>query len=68
MLEKVSDISQWSERMRAPMEAIYGVEGFPKLWTEFNQGGYSIGPFDPESGSKIGPETSPKCHLKRIQE
>ena len=27
-------MSKWSPRMREPMEAVYGVEGFPKLWFE----------------------------------
>lgn len=31
MIEKVADVSKWSDRMRAPMEAIYGEE-FPSLW------------------------------------
>ena len=29
---QVEDVSNWSARMRQPMEAVYGVEGFPKLW------------------------------------
>ena len=33
---KVKDISQWSARMRAPMEAIYGVDYFPQLWNEWS--------------------------------
>ena len=31
---QVEDVSKWSPRMREPMEAVYGVEGFPKLWFE----------------------------------
>ena len=31
---QVEDVSNWSARMREPMEAVYGVEGFPKLWFE----------------------------------
>lgn len=31
MIENVADVSKWSDRMRAPMEAIYGDE-FPSLW------------------------------------
>ena len=30
--EAVRDVSKWSERMRAPMEATYGKEGFEKVW------------------------------------
>lgn len=26
------DVSNWSERMRAPMEAVYGKENFEKVW------------------------------------
>ena len=39
---QVEDVSNWSARMRQPMEAVYGVEGFPKLWfgTENNQRKY----------------------------
>ena len=31
---QVEDVSKWSPRMREPMEAVYGVEGFPNLWFE----------------------------------
>ena len=31
---QVEDVSKWSPRMREPLEAVYGVEGFPKLWFE----------------------------------
>ena len=37
MLDGVSNVENWSERMRKPMEEIYGVEGFPKLWAAFNK-------------------------------
>lgn len=33
MIEAVEDVSKWSPRMRAPMEEVYGVEGFPVLWS-----------------------------------
>merc|ERR1712127_675603 len=32
MIEEVADVSKWSPRMRAPMEAVYGEEDFPRLW------------------------------------
>lgn len=32
---KVIDVSNWSARMREPMEEIYGKEYFPTLWKEF---------------------------------
>ena len=32
LMVQVEDVSNWSARMRQPMEAVYGVEGFPKLW------------------------------------
>jgi len=32
MIEAVSDVSQWSDRMRKPMEEIYG-SSFPSLWS-----------------------------------
>lgn len=31
--EGLRDVSTWSAKMREPMEAIYGVENFPKLWS-----------------------------------
>jgi len=34
MIEKVSDVSQWSDRMRKPMEDIYG-SSFPSLWSSW---------------------------------
>ena len=34
LMVQVEDVSNWSARMRQPMEAVYGVEGFPKLWFE----------------------------------
>ncbi|XP_055697030.1 valacyclovir hydrolase-like [Phlebotomus papatasi] len=33
--ESIRDVSKWSERMRKPMEEVYGVEDFPKLWGEW---------------------------------
>ncbi len=30
LVSQVRDVSGWSERMRKPMEEIYGVDGFPK--------------------------------------
>ena len=37
MILKVRDVSQWSPRMRAPMEEIYGQEYFPVLWESWVQ-------------------------------
>jgi len=37
MIKQVEDVSNWSARMREPMEAVYGVEGFPKLWSAWCQ-------------------------------
>lgn len=34
-LEGLKDVSQWSERMRTPMEETYGKERFPILWSDF---------------------------------
>lgn len=34
MIEAVQDVSKWSDRMRAPMEAIYG-DSFPNLWSSW---------------------------------
>ena len=36
MIEKVEDVSQWSPRMREPMENIYG-DMFPSLWSQWVQ-------------------------------
>jgi len=35
LAESVRDVSVWSERMRKPMEEIYGVEEFPKFWSKW---------------------------------
>lgn len=35
MILKIKNVQDWSPRMRAPMEAIYGVDYFPQLWTEW---------------------------------
>lgn len=35
MILKVKDVSKWSERMRAPMEEIYGKDHFPVLWSQW---------------------------------
>merc|ERR1711936_129763 len=37
MIKQVKDVSNWSARMREPMEAVYEVEGFPKLWSAWCQ-------------------------------
>ena len=36
MITRVADVSQWSPRMRQPMEAIYGAK-FPALWAAWVQ-------------------------------
>ncbi|XP_059611408.1 valacyclovir hydrolase [Phlebotomus argentipes] len=33
--ESIRDVSKWSERMRKPMEEVYGKQEFPKLWSEW---------------------------------
>lgn len=38
MFEKIRDVSKWSERMRKPMEEMYGIDGFPKLWSAWVEG------------------------------
>ena len=35
MFERLRDVANWSARMREPFEAIYGREGFPKLWGDW---------------------------------
>ena len=35
MILKVRDVSQWSSRMRAPMEEVYGKDYFPILWEQW---------------------------------
>ena len=35
MVEGVRDVGKWSQRMREPMEATYGVDYFPVLWSEW---------------------------------
>uniref|UniRef100_A0A1B0CAM4 AB hydrolase-1 domain-containing protein n=1 Tax=Lutzomyia longipalpis TaxID=7200 RepID=A0A1B0CAM4_LUTLO len=35
IFENIRDVSKWSERMRKPMEEVYGKEEFPKLWSEW---------------------------------
>lgn len=34
----IRDVSKWSPKMRATMEAEYGVDEFPKLWSAFVDG------------------------------
>ncbi|XP_049535344.1 valacyclovir hydrolase [Anopheles darlingi] len=36
--EDIRDVSKWSARMREPMEKVYGVEYFPKLWSAWVDG------------------------------
>ena len=38
MINQVADVSKWSARMRKPMEDVYGVDYFPKLWSEWING------------------------------
>lgn len=33
--ESIRDVSKWSEKMRQPMEEVYGKEGFAKLWANW---------------------------------
>uniref|UniRef100_A0A336MFE1 CSON000821 protein n=1 Tax=Culicoides sonorensis TaxID=179676 RepID=A0A336MFE1_CULSO len=33
--EGIRDVSKWSEKMRKPMEDVYGKEGFQQLWSEW---------------------------------
>lgn len=35
MIRKIKEVKDWSPRMRAPMEAIYGEDYFPLLWKEW---------------------------------
>ncbi|XP_017482496.1 PREDICTED: valacyclovir hydrolase [Rhagoletis zephyria] len=34
-LQAIRDVQKWSPRMREPMEKVYGVEEFAKLWAEW---------------------------------
>uniref|UniRef100_A0A182JNJ9 AB hydrolase-1 domain-containing protein n=1 Tax=Anopheles christyi TaxID=43041 RepID=A0A182JNJ9_9DIPT len=36
--EGIRDVSKWSARMREPMEQVYGVDDFPKLWSAWVDG------------------------------
>jgi len=45
---KVIDVSNWSARMREPMENIYGKDYFPVLWKEFIEASKEI--FDNNGG------------------
>jgi len=38
MIEKTRDLSKWSERMRAPLEATYGKEGLQTIWNQWMDG------------------------------
>lgn len=33
--ESIRDVNKWSERMREPMEKVYGKEGFATLWSDW---------------------------------
>lgn len=35
MLTDIRDVSKWSKGMREPMERVYGINGFPKLWSDW---------------------------------
>jgi len=35
LLEKTRDLSKWSERMRKPLEDVYGVEGLSRIWSDW---------------------------------
>ena len=35
LFENTRDVKKWSARMREPMEAMYGVTYFPKLWSDW---------------------------------
>ena len=43
-INQVADVSQWSERMRKPMEEMYG-DSFPSLWSGWCQA-YRVEPGD----------------------
>ncbi|ALC47239.1 CG5377 [Drosophila busckii] len=34
-LRAIRDVAMWSPRMRKPMEELYGIEGFAKLWSDW---------------------------------
>uniref|UniRef100_A0A182JGI9 AB hydrolase-1 domain-containing protein n=1 Tax=Anopheles atroparvus TaxID=41427 RepID=A0A182JGI9_ANOAO len=36
--EDIRDVQKWSARMREPMEKVYGVDHFPKLWAAWVDG------------------------------
>lgn len=36
--EDIRDVRKWSARMREPMEQVYGVDHFPKLWSAWVDG------------------------------
>ena len=38
LLSDIRDVSKWSARMREPMEKVYGVDGFPKVWSAWVDG------------------------------
>ncbi|KAJ8673344.1 hypothetical protein QAD02_004606 [Eretmocerus hayati] len=57
--EKIRDISTWSERMRAPLIALYGEEYFQKTWSNWIDGMKDI--FDHNGGDVC------KADLPKIQ-
>ena len=38
LMELTRDLSNWSERMRSPLERVYGKEGLAQLWVDFLDG------------------------------
>lgn len=42
LFEKMRDVSTWSKRMREPLEAIYGIQGFADIWAKWIDAALSI--------------------------
>ncbi|XP_055523792.1 valacyclovir hydrolase [Wyeomyia smithii] len=46
--KNIRDVSKWSPRMREPMEAVYGKEDFPRIWSAWVDG--MIGIYEQRNG------------------
>ena len=55
-INQVADVSQWSERMRKPMEEMYG-DSFPSLWSGWCQA-YRV-----EPGGILSDIMTPVCRI-----
>ncbi|XP_017785694.1 PREDICTED: valacyclovir hydrolase [Nicrophorus vespilloides] len=57
--EKLKDISKWSDRMKAPLVAMYGEDGLKQMWSDWCDALIAIGKRDADICKKMLPKI--KC-------